>query len=259
MTASSTLKPACLYVRVSTLSQGLDGYGIDAQRAAAAAFATAYGFQIKREFAEVDSGRRNDRPELEAALSYCRRHRATLVVAKLDRLSRDVEFIAKTMKSGVPFEVADRPGAGKMILGILAVVAEDEAATISARTKAGLAAAKARGVKLGTGSPERSTAKLRDPEIIARRQANSAKTRRRQALDAYHDVMPKMGELRLIDGLGYEAIAKWLRQNDGTTRTGAAWNAPTVRRVLGWYCPACEPERALPAVRAMNLPHNHPR
>ena len=133
----------CHYLRVSTDKQGIDGYGIDAQRTAIAHYTPAI------EFIEVESGRRKDRPELLAALTYCRKHKAILVVAKLDRLARNAGLIAAIQESGVEFICADMPEASKLTIGILSHVAADEAERIAARTKAGLAAAKARGVSLG--------------------------------------------------------------------------------------------------------------
>jgi len=132
------------YLRVSTQKQGIDGYGIDAQRAAIAKYVPG------AEFIEVESGKRKDRPELLRALDYCKKNGAVLVVAKLDRLARNVAFVSMLMESGVDFLCADFPTANRLTIHIIAAVAEHEAVMISARTKAGLAAAKVRGVKLGT-------------------------------------------------------------------------------------------------------------
>ena len=131
------------YLRVSTAKQGIDGYGIDAQRLAIAKYTPA------AEFIEVESGKRKDRPELLRALAFCKKNGAVLVVAKLDRLARNVAFVSMLMESGVEFICADFPTANRLTIHVLAAVAEHEARMISARTKAGLAAAKARGVALG--------------------------------------------------------------------------------------------------------------
>jgi DNA invertase Pin-like site-specific DNA recombinase len=131
------------YLRVSTQKQGIDGYGIDAQRVAIAKYTPA------AEFIEVESGKRKDRPELLRALDYCKRNGTVLVVAKLDRLARNVAFVSMLMESGVDFVCADFPTANRLTIHVLAAVAEHEASMISQRTKAGLAAAKARGVVLG--------------------------------------------------------------------------------------------------------------
>lgn len=131
------------YLRVSTDKQGIDGYGIDAQRLAISRYVPA------AEFIEVESGKRKDRPELLKALDYCKKQKKTLVVAKLDRLARNVQFVSMLMESKVEFICADMPEANKLTIHIMAAMAEHEADMISSRTKAGLAAAKARGVLLG--------------------------------------------------------------------------------------------------------------
>lgn len=131
------------YLRVSTDKQGIDGYGIDAQRAA------IKGYVPSVEFIEVESGKRKDRPELLKALDYCKRNKSTLVVAKLDRLARNVSFVSMLMESKVEFICADFPTANNLTIHIIAAVAEHEAKAISDRTKAALAAAKAKGQVLG--------------------------------------------------------------------------------------------------------------
>jgi DNA invertase Pin-like site-specific DNA recombinase len=137
------------YLRVSTMRQGASGLGIEAQREAVARYVASAGGQIVAEVVETESGKRGDRPELARALAACRAHRATLLIAKLDRLTRNVHFISGLMKSGVPFVAVDMPNATPFMLHVYAAVAEEEGQAISARTKAALAAAKARGVKLG--------------------------------------------------------------------------------------------------------------
>ncbi len=121
---------------------------MEAQRAAVENYLAGRG-RVVAEVLEVESGRRNDRPELERALALCRAHRATLLVAKLDRLARNVAFVSRLMESGVEFVAADFPQANRLTIHILAAVAEHEARMISDRTKAALTAAKARGVVLG--------------------------------------------------------------------------------------------------------------
>jgi DNA invertase Pin-like site-specific DNA recombinase len=137
------------YLRVSTARKGISGLGLWAQRAAAAGFLNGGDWTLVQEVLEVESGKRNDRPALATALKLCRKHRATLVIAKLDRLARNVAFISNLMESGVEFVAVDMPQANRFVVHILAAVAEQEAEAISKRTKAALAAAKARGTKLG--------------------------------------------------------------------------------------------------------------
>src|SRR5215212_5938451 len=137
------------YCRVSTDQQGRSGLGLEAQQSAVAQHVASVGGRIVGEFVEVESGRRNDRPQLAAALEACRKRRAVLVIAKLDRLARNVAFVSGLMESGVEFVAADMPTVTKLTVHILAAVAEEEARMISARTKVALQAAKARGVKLG--------------------------------------------------------------------------------------------------------------
>lgn len=141
------------YYRVSTDRQGRSGLGLDAQRRAVSEYLGASGLQPVSEFTEVESGRRADRPELAKALAACRRHGARLVIAKLDRLARNVAFVSGLMEADVDFVACDMPHANRLTIHILAAVAEHEREMISARTKAALAAARARGTLLGFANP----------------------------------------------------------------------------------------------------------
>src|SRR5262249_26520925 len=141
------------YYRVSTKQQGQSGLGIEAQEAAVQSHAKQLGAKIKAIYTEVESGKLADRPELARALAHAKRSKATLVVAKLDRLARNVEFLANVMNSGCEFAAADMPAANRFMLHVMAAVAEHEAKAISDRTKAALAAAKARGTLLGSARP----------------------------------------------------------------------------------------------------------
>ncbi|MGI4792832.1 MAG: recombinase family protein [Janthinobacterium lividum] len=132
------------YCRVSTAHQGQSGFGLDAQRSAFAGFVTDRG-ELVKEFTEIESGRKNDRPQLAAALNLCRRRKAVLVIAKLDRLARNVAFMARLTESGAEFVAVDNPHATKLSVHLSAAFAEHERDQISARTVAALAAAKARG------------------------------------------------------------------------------------------------------------------
>jgi DNA invertase Pin-like site-specific DNA recombinase len=137
------------YLRVSTLRQGQSGLGLEAQRATVGAYAASTGQTIAAEYVEVESGARGDRPQLAAALAACRLRRATLCIAKLDRLSRSVAFTSAMMNDGVDFVACDMPHANRLTLHIMAAMAEHERHVTSERTKAALAAARARGVRLG--------------------------------------------------------------------------------------------------------------
>src|ERR1700744_4357099 len=137
------------YLRVSTQRQGKSGLGMEAQREAVASYLNGGKWTLVQEVVEVESGKRSDRPKLAQALSLCRLHRATLLVAKLDRLARNVAFISALMESGVKFVAVDLPQANELTVHIMAAMAEYEAKAISARTRVALAAAKARGTQLG--------------------------------------------------------------------------------------------------------------
>jgi len=134
------------YYRVSTAKQGADGLGIEAQRAAVKAFANG---NVIAEFTEVESGGKNNRPQIAMALEYARQHKATLLIAKMDRLSRNSAFINNLLEAGVDFLAVDQPHATPLTIRILAAVAQEEREQISKRVKAALAVAKDRGVKLG--------------------------------------------------------------------------------------------------------------
>src|SRR6478752_10484009 len=137
------------YFRVSTGRQGKSGLGLEAQRASVINYLNGGTWELVGEFVEVESGKHSDRPRLAEALQVCRKHRAKLVIAKLDRLSRNLAFIATLMESGIEFVAVDNPHANKLTVHILAAVAQHEREMISERTKAALAAAKARGKRIG--------------------------------------------------------------------------------------------------------------
>src|SRR5919205_517927 len=137
------------YLRVSTARQGRSGLGLEAQRQAVTDFLNGGNWHLAAEVVEVESGKRNDRPKLAEALRLCRLHGAVLIIAKLDRLARNVAFISNLMESRVEFTAVDFPQANRLTVHILAAVAEHEREMISQRTKAALAAAKARGTQLG--------------------------------------------------------------------------------------------------------------
>lgn len=220
------------YLRVSTAKQGQSGLGLEGQRAAVEAFARQNGSRVAGWYTEVESGKRADRPELARAVAHAKRSKATLCVAKLDRLSRNVEFLAGVMNSGCEFAAADMPAANRFMLHVMAAVAEHEAKAISERTKAALAAAKARGAKLGSARPGhwdgREDARLAGARAGA---VAGAKARKEAADEAYTDLVPFVEKLR-TEGLSLRAIAKRLNEQGHTTRRGKPWNAVQVARVL---------------------------
>lgn len=141
------------YYRVSTRKQGIHGLGMDAQREAVRSFLNGCSWELIGEFAEVESGKRNKREELQKALALCRQRKATLVIAKLDRLSRNAAFLLNLQEAGVEFKAVDMPEADRFMVGIMALVAQKEREMISERTRQGLRAARRRGTQLGNPNP----------------------------------------------------------------------------------------------------------
>lgn len=206
------------YCRVSTARQGKSGLGLEAQQAAVKRYAEERG-KVLCEFIEVESGKVKERPQLAAALTHCRKHKATLLIAKLDRLSRNVAFIATLMEGKVPIVAVDNPTAGEFTLHILSAVAQQESKMISARTKDALAAAKARGVKLGgwRGHPI---------------SINATATLRSNANARAADVMPAIRKAQAEGITTYKGIAKALNEEGVPTARESTWRAAQVRRVI---------------------------
>jgi DNA invertase Pin-like site-specific DNA recombinase len=201
------------YLRVSTAQQGKSGLGLEAQRAAVAKFAADNGMHIEQELVEVETGKGSDalerRPQLAAALKAAKKAKCSVVVAKLDRLSRDVAFIAGLMSQRVPFVVAELgPNVDPFTLHIYAALAQQERRMISDRTRAGLAAAKARGLALGNAAV-----------AVANRNA---------AIERAEALRPVFAELA---GLSAHKAADALNRRSVATPTGAPWSAKTVLRV----------------------------
>jgi DNA invertase Pin-like site-specific DNA recombinase len=216
------------YIRVSTKGQEASGLGLEAQQHAIEQFRLSQQGATIREFREIETGKKADRPELAKALAHAKRTASTLVIAKLDRLARNVLFTATLMESGVEFVACDNPHANRLTIHILAAVAEDEARRISQRTKDALAAYKARGGKLGAAreGTHRFTA-----EESARARTRSAAVRRRKAIDAYADLLPRIVELRR-EGRSLKAVAEELNTEGQTTRQGKSWTGVQVMRLL---------------------------
>jgi DNA invertase Pin-like site-specific DNA recombinase len=226
------VKEIIAYCRVSTKQQGASGLGLDAQRAAVERYAEQTNARVAGLYVEVESGKKNDRPELARAIAHAKRNRAVLCCARLDRLSRNVEFLARVLNSAVDFVACDNPAANRLTLHILSAVAEAEAKAISERTKAALAAAKARGVKLGSSRPGHWRGKEEARRAGARAGAvASAKVRAEAATNAYADLLPAIKAGR-AEGLSLQAIAERLNAAGHTTRRGRPWNPVQVARVL---------------------------
>jgi DNA invertase Pin-like site-specific DNA recombinase len=213
------------YVRVSTSQQGRSGLGLEAQKEALERFAAAEGFTLGRVFVGVETGKGSDalerRPQLAAALNEARRQRCSVAVAKLDRLSRDVHFISGLMVHWVPFVVVELGAdVDPFILHLFAALAEKERAMISTRTKAALAAAKARGVTLG--SPE-----------LARARRSAVASIKTLAEQNAANVLPVIREIRRAGATSLHQIAEALNARGITTPRGGHWYASSVQNVLG--------------------------
>jgi DNA invertase Pin-like site-specific DNA recombinase len=213
------------YLRVSTQKQGASGLGLEAQRQAVEDYLNGGRWNLIAEFVEIESGKKSDRKELQNALRACRLHDATLLVAKLDRLARNAYFLLGLQQSGVDFVACDMPAANRLTVGILAMVAEEEARMISARTKAALKAAKARGVQLGT--PRNLTQK-------ARRKGNglSQAVRAGQAAQRAQDLVPTLAEIQTEGATSRRQIASALNKRGIPAARGGSWTAVQVGRVL---------------------------
>jgi DNA invertase Pin-like site-specific DNA recombinase len=220
------------YLRVSTGKQGESGLGLEGQLAAIKQYAAATDGVVIHHYTEVESGTISNRSELSRALAHARRAKATLVVAKLDRLARNVAFTSQLMDSGVDFICCDNPHANRLTMHILAAVAEDESRRISERTKSALKAAKARGVKLGSSRPGhwdgREEKRL---EGLVKAREVSVSARRAQAIDAYRDIRELLQELRKA-GQSFRSIAAHLNAEGYTTRRDKSWTAAQVSRAL---------------------------
>lgn len=214
------MQKCVVYLRVSTQRQGASGLGIDAQRYAVAQHVARIGGDVTAEYVEVESGKRADRPQLESALKQCRLTGALLVVAKLDRLARNVSFIAKLMDGGVDFVACDLPQASRLTLHIMAAMAEHEREQISQRTKAALQAAKRKGVKLGGVRPGSG---WRGQHQKAGAKANEVRAA------AYAGTLQEI--LQDIGPLSLPQTAAELARRGIRTPRGGTWTPTAVRRV----------------------------
>lgn len=214
------------YLRVSTDKQGKAGLGIEAQRASITGYLNGGTWELLQEYVEVESGKTSDRPQLQEALKACKRTGAALVIAKLDRLSRDPDFLGTLMKSDIEFIACDMPDANKFMVRIMAALAEKEREMISERTKAALKAAKIRGVKLG--KPENAT-----PEGRAKGIALSLEKRQEKANRFAAEVLPIILEHK-AQGQSLRGIADVLNSSSVLTASGKSgtWTASAVKAIL---------------------------
>lgn len=211
------MKKFIAYYRVSTDRQGFSGLGLEAQQQAVEGFLRGHG-TIIAQYTEIESGKKNNRPQLLAALDACKREKAVLLIAKLDRLARNVFFISGLLESKVEFQAVDMPEANKLTIHILAAVAEHEREMISTRTKQALQAAKRRGIKLGSPHPIKSLRKAQ-------------KANKQEARAFAHDIaqylLPLMKKRATL-----EEMALWLNRKGIKTRRGKSWYPASVRRIV---------------------------
>ena len=211
------------YYRVSTARQGRSGLGLEAQQQAVRDHLNGGEWSLAAEVVEVESGKRADRPKLAEALRLCRLHKAVLIIAKLDRLARNVAFVSTLMEAGVEFVAVDFPQANRLTVHILAAVAEHEARMISDRTKAALKAAKARGVQLGGNRGAIITAEARARSVAARSDAAGRRA---------SDILPIIAEIQAAGASSLREIVAQLNERAIPTSRGGTWRAVQVQRVM---------------------------
>ncbi len=213
------MKSKCVaYYRVSTVRQGESGLGLDAQRETVGRFSASHGMETVGEFTEVESGKKTDaeRPQLAGALATCRKLGATLVVSRLDRLSRNALFLLQLQQANVDFTCCDCPNVDRFTVGILALVAQRERELISERTKSALAAARKRGVRLGTTNPDRQVRLM----VAGYRRQKEAFVKK---------IRPVIDEIRKTGVTTLQGIADCLNRRGIPTRTGkSCWYPSTV-------------------------------
>lgn len=210
------MKKAIAYYRVSTDRQGKSGLGLEAQAEAVSRFTIHEGYQVITEFTEIESGRKNKRPQLLAALEQCRKQRAVLIIAKLDRLGRNVAFISNLMESRVEFKAVDNPHANELMIHMLAAFAQHERKQISTRTKEALQASKRRGVVLGKHGRE----------ILSNENKEAAD-------DFAQQMKPVIAQIKKEGFKTVRAICYELNRREiSPARVGSVWHLPTVHRLL---------------------------
>lgn len=215
------------YARVSTEQQGRSGLGLEAQQAAIDAYIRNHGGSLVDTLSEIESGAHNDRPKLAEALRRCKSQGCTLLIARLDRLSRNALFLLQLQESGLDFVCCDMPGANKLTVGIMALLAQQERDMIKSRTKDALAAAKARGVKLGHWSHK----VVRDTLAGHRGSAKGADAVRVKADIFAADRADRVRELR-AEGLSFAKVADRLNEEGYLTARRGRWHPTTVKNLL---------------------------
>jgi DNA invertase Pin-like site-specific DNA recombinase len=216
------MKTVISYYRVSTQKQGIDGYGMAAQKEIVTRYVTGQNASVIAEFAEVETGKNDARPELEKALAMVKKHKATLVIAKLDRLSRNAAFLLALQNAGCDFVCCDCPNADKFTIGILALVAQRERELISERTKSGMKIAKERGARIGTQNPEASVAAMTAGARVAKTAFASK-------------MAPIVAEIRSSGVDTLQGVADCLNRRGYGTRTGKQWFPSTVRNLIAAF------------------------
>ena len=214
------------YYRVSTEAQGRSGLGLEAQREGVTMLCLQRGWEIIAEFTEVESGKRNDRPHLLAAMKRAKVTGSRLVIAKLDRLSRNVAFLAQLQESGAQFTAADMPEADEFTVHILAAVAQRERKLTSNRTRSALAAAKARGVRLG--NPNGAAAIQR----AGKGNAAALLAVRENAVGRAAEYAETIADVRAGGATSLPAIARELNERGIVTARGGRWHPSSVRNLL---------------------------
>lgn len=211
------------YCRVSTKRQGDSGLGLEAQRKAVETYLNGGDWQLCGEYVEIESGKSDtNRPQLQRAIQACRVYGAKLLIAKFDRLSRDAHFLLGLEKAGIEFVACDNPHANRLTVGIMALVADEERRAISSRTKAALAAAKARGVKLGGD---------RGAVLSAEAKAKGNAVRTAKATSRAADLLPIIQDIREAGATTLQAVADALNARGITTARGGQWSPVQVQRV----------------------------
>lgn len=223
------MKKFVAYYRVSTVKQGQSGLGLEAQQSAVAEYLKSNVGELITEYTEIQSGKKDNRPELESALRQCRLTGATLLIAKLDRLSRNRSFLMEMQDSSVDFIAVDMPEANHFTVGLMACLADYERQLISERTKAALQMAKARGVKLG--NPRLS--EIRNSDTTAATEARSSKAKaRNQEIRTTIDEMVESISPEYRSNVSLRTIASMLNDAGYVTSRGKQWRHTSVNRVL---------------------------